>query len=247
MKQFLSFSLLLLAAANISIAQTCKVRVDSLNGTYTGACVHGKAEGQGTATGIDSYTGNFHEGYPDGEGKYTWRNGDWYQGTFKKGVMEGEGTLRREAQDNDKAVIVTGFWKKGKYIGQYEHPFLVHTFTNSISNVSVRKMNGTDSYITLAVKNVTGGASSLNEPQIAKARLVSIEITQGRFGQQVNDENSSTTTNRYTFRQVVYPIYATLTFEKPMNSKSSLKPPVEKVGVEIWESGNWNIEVDIEN
>ncbi|HTE34641.1 MAG TPA: hypothetical protein VK666_29885 [Chryseolinea sp.] len=245
MKQLLYFSLLLLVSANISNAQSCKVSVDSLNGTYSGACLHGKAEGQGTATGIDSYTGNFHQGYPDGEGKYTWKNGNWYQGTFRRGIMEGEGTLSRAVQVNDKAVIMTGFWKKGKYIGQYEHPFIVHTFTNSVNNVSVRKMNGTDSYITLAVKNITGGASSLNEPQIAKVKLVSMEIMQGHFGQQLNDENSSTTTNRYTFRQVVYPFYAILTFERPM--KGSFKAPVDKVGVEILESGNWNIEVDIDN
>ena len=58
-------------------SQPCSVNVDSLKGQYVGSCKKGKADGKGTATGVDSYIGNFKKGYPDGYGKYTWKNGIW--------------------------------------------------------------------------------------------------------------------------------------------------------------------------
>ena len=57
------------------LSQPCSVSVDSLKGEYNGDCKKGKAEGKGTAVGIDSYKGNFKNGYPNGEGKYIWKNG----------------------------------------------------------------------------------------------------------------------------------------------------------------------------
>jgi len=67
MKQaFLYFLSLSITAAALS--QSCEVKVDSLKGQYTGGCRKGLANGNGTATGIDSYTGDFKNGYPEGEG-----------------------------------------------------------------------------------------------------------------------------------------------------------------------------------
>ena|ERR1043165_941939 len=78
-----------------SFSQSCKVYVDSLKGQYTGGCQHGKANGYGTAIGVDTYTGNFKDGYPEGEGKYTWKNGTWYDGNWKRGLFEGNGTFNK--------------------------------------------------------------------------------------------------------------------------------------------------------
>src|SRR6185503_19686974 len=92
MKQaFLYFLSLSITAAALS--QSCEVKVDSLKGQYTGGCRKGLANGNGTATGIDSYTGDFKNGYPEGEGKYTWKNGSTYEGSWKHGLFDGKGTM----------------------------------------------------------------------------------------------------------------------------------------------------------
>src|SRR4026207_2273332 len=80
---------------SVVLSQSCIVSIDSLKGQYTGSCKHGKANGFGTAIGADSYTGNFKNGYPEGEGKYTWKNGTWYDGSWKQGLFDGNGTFNK--------------------------------------------------------------------------------------------------------------------------------------------------------
>jgi hypothetical protein len=64
-----------------------------IRGDYQGDCDHGTelAQGQGEATGADSYVGYFVQGKPDGKGKYTWANGAHLEGTFKNGKAHGAG------------------------------------------------------------------------------------------------------------------------------------------------------------
>ena len=187
--------------------------------------------------------GNFKNGYPDGHGKYTWKNGSWYEGFWKNGLFEGQGTLNKVNNNKpDIAVVLSGFWKKGKYTGRYEKPYIVHSITNNISDINIRKLNSTTSEITITVKNITGGASSLSNPALPKSRLINIETIEGRFEQQITEETSSTVTNKYIFRKVTYPLYAILSFET-----IGAKLQVEKVGVEIFENCDWYVQVSIDN
>jgi len=233
----------LLAETNLS-AQSCLVSVAALTGSYTGDCKNGKADGSGTATGNDTYTGNFKNGYPDGEGKYTWKNGNSYDGFWKNGLFEGRGTLKK-ADDNkaDSLIVINGFWKKGKYIGQYEKPYTITALTNNVSDVNTRKLNNTKSEITITVKSITAGGATLSNPVLPKPRLVGIQDILGRFDQQANDE-SSAVSNRYTLRGVKFPYHAILSFETAGAAKSL---HVEKIEVEIMESSNWFIQVSIDN
>src|ERR1700674_1110135 len=137
-KQMVLYFIFFFSATGL-LSQPCKVSVDSLKGQYTGNCKKGRAEGKGTAVGIDSYMGDFKNGYPDGKGKYIWKNGSWYEGFWKNGLFEGEGTLSK-IDKPDSAVVLTGFWKKGKYIGKYEKPYIVYPITNNISDVNIRKL-----------------------------------------------------------------------------------------------------------
>jgi hypothetical protein len=84
-------------------------------GKYEGELKKGLANGKGTATGIETYTGHFSRGLPEGEGVYTFRNGNVFEGEFKSGMMEGRGklTIKRTIGDS----IVTGYWDTGKYVG----------------------------------------------------------------------------------------------------------------------------------
>ena len=228
-----------------TFAQTCEVDPDPLKGQYSGDCKKGKAEGQGIATGIDSYAGNFRNGYPEGQGKYTWKNGNWYEGEWKKGVFEGKGTLSVADTSNPSGIqVLTGFWKKGKYLGVYEKPYVVHTLTNNISDVNVRKLNCTSNEIIIIIKNITGGASSLGYPVLPKATLADVQAIQGRFDQEVSDDVSSKVSNKYTFRGITYPFFAIFSFE---TTGTNAKLTTERVGIEFYEGCNWYVQVSIDH
>jgi len=243
MKRTTLLSLSLFVVLASLLAQPCKVSIDSLKGEYKGECSKGKAEGKGTAKGADFYTGDFRDGYPDGTGKYTWKNGDWYEGGWKKGLFDGNGTLHNGNNKTDSTVELAGFWKKGKYIGRYEKPYVINSLTNAVSGLNIRKQKTGQPEITITVKSVTGGASSFGKSVLPKCRLTDIQLIEGRFQQQVSDESSSPITNKYILRQVTYPFHAILSFE----SIGAALPRKERIAVEILENGNWYIQVDIDN
>jgi hypothetical protein len=225
----------------VLMSQSCDVSMAALKGVYTGDCNKGKADGKGVATGTDSYSGSFKNGYPDGEGKYTWKNGDIYTGSWKNGLFEGQGTLTRtKSEDSANVSVLTGFWKKGKYLGRYEKPYVLTTLTNNINDVSVRKINTAEPTITITVKSITGGGSDLSNPQLPKCRLADIQLLTGTFQQQVNDESSSPVTNKYFLRKVTFPFCATFNFE-------TARQQMERVSIEFREDGNWFVQVNIDN
>ena len=83
----------LLVTATPAMAH-CEVEGNAyIDGDYQGDCDQATelAQGQGQATGADSYVGYFVQGKPDGKGKYTWANGARLEGTFKNGKAHGAG------------------------------------------------------------------------------------------------------------------------------------------------------------
>ena len=241
-KGFLLFGSIFLVS--VVLSQSCIIRVDSLAGKYTGGCKHGKASGFGTATGVDSYTGNFKNGYPEGEGKYTWKNGTWYNGNWKAGLFDGNGTLSKIDENNpDSATLVTGFWQAGKYVGKFQKPYSVVALTNGINNASGRKV-GTIAEIEIAVTSTTAGGSSLYVPLLPKPKLISIDLVQGLFVLRVDNETSPVV-NRYTLKNVTFPFSAILTFETTGTNPQPMA--VEKIKIDLLESSKWYIQVKIDN
>lgn len=227
------------------LSQPCKVSVDSLKGQYTGGCKHGKANGYGTATGVDTYTGDFRDGYPEGQGKYIWKNGTWYDGTWKAGLFEGNGAFYKvDSLKPDSFTMITGYWQAGKYIGKYQKPYSVSALTNGPSDISARKLNNERAEITIVVTSTTAGASSINIPVVPKPRLVAIDMIEGLFQQRVDNE-SSRVQNRYTFRNVTFPFSAIFTFETI--GTNPLTMPRERIKVELSERSNWYIQIKIDN
>ena len=96
----------LLLVASCAFAQDCKVLDPELQGSYSGPCVNGLAEGEATAKGTAEYRGAFKAGRKQGKGIKTWPNGDRYEGEFAAdhkdgyGVYEwGEGPWKGERYD----------------------------------------------------------------------------------------------------------------------------------------------------
>lgn len=243
MKAYLIITgLLLLFAKNLAAQNNCSVAVDSLKGQYNGDCKNGKAHGTGTAVGINSYTGNFKNGYPDGNGKYTWQNGSWYQGSWKNGNFDGQGTLCVKSLTEADSIITTGFWKKGKYIGQYEKPYTSRALTSNVSDVNIHKGLGLPSSITIVVKNVSGGGASISSTNSMKPHLADLQLLKGKFDQRQTDESSSPGISKYVFTSVSFPFSATLSFEVAGSTM-----PIQKIIIELYETNSWEVMVNINN
>jgi hypothetical protein len=94
-----------------SYALACKVLDPELQGSYTGPCVNGLAQGDGVAKGIATYRGHFEAGKKEGHGVKTWPNGDRYDGEFVDGRKQGHGVY----------TWGRGPWQGERYDGDYVH------------------------------------------------------------------------------------------------------------------------------
>ncbi|RYZ94069.1 MAG: hypothetical protein EOP47_28575 [Sphingobacteriaceae bacterium] len=200
---------------NMHAQESCKVSGDALQGSYTGDCKDGRANGKGKATGTDSFEGEFKNGYPDGEGVYTWSNKDVYKGTFKKGILEGKGEIRYFTK-NGKDSVLTGFWKKNKYFGQFERPYIINDKTSKTNRVEVSlvkkgdntgSLTITSSQLSESSNQLTDGASQRNT---LIPSLTDITVIAGEFvTQSVNNLAKSSVAK---VQQMKFPFRARLSF-----------------------------------
>lgn len=235
MKQLTSLILFFLVAFSATAQTTpCDVAVDALKGTYEGECTKGKANGEGTATGTDTYKGTFKNGYPEGTGKYTWKNGDYFYGKWKKGVKEGKGEMHTFVAGNE--TVKVGFWKKDEYKGEYENPYKIYNTTNDINRVQVTRVGADVNSIKIEVTNAFNSGNSMESAtqrnNSAYAKLTDIQINTGNY----MSKTTSTLTNKEVtlLQEVIFPFKAILYFGTGTY-----------VDIEIFEKGNWVIEVPI--
>lgn len=217
-----TFLVLLITVSIISFSQSCAVQVDALKGIYVGDCKKNKADGNGTAKGEDSYTGEFKNGYPDGRGKYIWKNGDWYEGEWEKGQREGQGTMYYSGKSKNSPQ--TGFWKKDKYIGLYEKPYNIHSKTFKVVTVNFTKNDLTKHEISVDAQFIPRGIPT----------ITGVEVINGQFTLQNTNENLPRN-SLTTFRGVSFPFRFKITYHGE-----------HVIDMEIFEPGNWTIEVKIQ-
>lgn len=210
---------IIISSTNLSFSQPCKVAFDSAQGSYTGDCKDGKA---------------------CGKGKFEWKNGSVYDGNWKNGQFDGFGVLISKIS-TDSSTVESGYWKKGKFISKYEKPYSTNILTNNISDLSIRKNNGTQSEIWITIRNASGGASTLSTPVLPKSIITNMQVLNGVYQEMVVDSGSRVTT-MYRLKQVSFPFAAILTFDSP-----GQLVPTEQAKIEILENGRWNINVTIEN
>ena len=101
--------LVLLALASAVAHAQCRVLDPELQGSYSGPCVNGLAEGHGVARGSAEYEGDFKAGMKDGKGVKTWPNGDRYEGGFVADRRQGHGVY----------TWGRGPWQGERYDGEY--------------------------------------------------------------------------------------------------------------------------------
>lgn len=113
----LSSAVILVLFSFVAFSQfDCKVLIENLQGQYNGECKKGLANGEGSAKGVDSYTGEFRKGYPQGFGVYIYANGSNYIGNFRKGLKDGFGLLNTITESGD-LVQDYGLWMADSLIG----------------------------------------------------------------------------------------------------------------------------------
>lgn len=230
MKKIITVSSLLLLMLNLKAQNnnTCFIGLDSLKGSYEGGCSNGKANGEGTAIGTDTYAGTFKNGLPEGKGKYTWKNGDFYYGAWRKGLKEGKGELHLPVNGIDS--VITGYWKKDVYKGQYENPYAILNNSNDIGRVEVSKIRG-QMTVTVTVMNLIGGGNLYNSSLTTTTRMTDLKVTRGSYMSKAS--NALTNKEITTFQGVVFPFRAWMYFGS------------SNVEIELYEEGSWDITVPI--
>lgn len=227
MKQFL-FIVYFVISGSCLYAQDvdCKVLLDSLKGIYTGECKNGKANGTGKAVGINTYDGEFKNGLPEGKGKYTWSNGDYYYGGWKKGLKDGKGELHRFENGTEK--LITGYWKKGNYRGEYENPYVITNVTSDIGRVQVEQITDKDASITVTVESLSSNKGWENS---GPTTMTAHQVMRGQY----MSKSSNVLSNKEVtiFRGVIFPFRCTFNFGNSI------------VEIEFFEKGAWNVTVPI--
>jgi hypothetical protein len=210
--------ILVLVLHPVHAQDDCKVLMEAISEEYEGDCKKGLAEGQGTATGTDTYVGEFKKGLPDGTGKYTWANGDVYEGEFKKGKKEGKGILKKStagiAQEQD------GYWKNDEYLGAHKNPYEILFRSSGVLSVRLSETNnpandGDALFIEIQHKGRTQPAPNFG-----------INVTNGNFQNQffVGNATKVIVTN--------FPFGFTLSYRG------------ESVEFQIYQQKSWNIRID---
>jgi hypothetical protein len=186
--------------------ETCVVKTKEIAGEYTGACAGGKANGKGKATGIDVYEGEFVNGYPEGKGMYTWKDGHYYIGFFKKGIKEGKGDMYYEGAGGADSVIA-GYWKKDKYFGEYEKQFIVVSSTGGIMKVDCSLSDNTGNDINLTLHQLKNSSNSIMSTAIIPF-INDIVYLNGTFYSRNTQVLTNSSVTR--IRQVTFPFEAIL-------------------------------------
>lgn len=218
----LFFLLVAAISCNLLSAQnsTCTVMPDSLKGTYDGDCSSGKANGFGKAKGADSYEGNFKNGYPDGKGKYTWKNGNFYDGNWKKGLKDGQGVMHIMTKNRDS--VITGFWKKDNYKGLYEEPYKIIEMGSAVSYKNIQLLQST---------NRRSIYVSMRSGALGIANVETYQVLEGYF-QRTNISSGMSQTQAIEFQDVQFPFRVRFTgVDKGM------------IDIQFFEPGEWKAEI----
>jgi hypothetical protein len=202
------------------VAQECKVMLENIQTSYVGDCKNKLAHGNGTAHGIDTYTGSFKKGYPNGKGLYKWSTGEYYDGEWLMGKRDGSGTYHYTQDGKD--AVQSGVWKSDKYLGPVPLPPTIKLNQN-ISDV---KINRTGDGNQVVIKMMMAGSKNI------AIYDVSLNANSGR------EFNSG---SYMGFESVVFPFKCKITYTSP-NSLHTTEYHCT-LDFEIPEEGRWEVKL----
>lgn len=213
--------LFLFISSFIYAQQSCKVLHTDINEEYIGECKKNLAHGQGTAKGLNTYKGEFKNGYPHGHGVMIYQDGSTYTGQWKKGERNGEGTLVSIVQGKDS--IANGIWKNNEYLGKkVVNPYEV-TRKTSVQRYIIRKASDDVNKVTITIKN---GGNSFPVPRNILSSSGTLNILMGR----AVFENITT-----------YPFECEMRYSVPTKFGGSNYDA--EFNFKIFEKGNWVVEI----
>lgn len=235
MKTYYFIFVLLLNSFHGFAQETCKVLLSNIATKYEGACKKGKADGSGKAEGIDYYAGEFKDGLPHGRGIYRWKSGDIYDGDWVKGKMEGQGSKTFKIANKPDS-IVKGYWLRDKYQGRFEKPYIIHSQTNQISRIEVRKLSDKPANkIVIELSNTSGGIPSLGVSAAGvKATLTDVVIQSGSYLRIVRLPDGPKGTSQ-VLMDVEFPF------------RGRFRIGTQEMSIEILEPGDWMIGAFLNN
>lgn len=149
----------------------CKVITKELDGSYTGECKKGLANGKGDAKGLHHYVGLFKDGMPNGTGVYYYDEFDYYDGNFQDGIREGKGEMhyiRNPLPDS----IVKGFWSGGEFKGD---KYITYTFstTEQFDQTEITASKTSGKTITIEIATTSGSPNGTPTSRINNVLLIS--------------------------------------------------------------------------
>lgn len=99
------------------LQKPCKVILKSIEGSYTGECKNGLANGKGESVGAYSYKGMFKNGLPNGLGTLYYSDSTYHAGAFMDGLKEGKGEMHFSMKGKADSVI-KGYWSANEFRGK---------------------------------------------------------------------------------------------------------------------------------
>lgn len=191
-----------------------------LVGKYEGEQKKSLAHGKGTATGKDSYTGEFKKGLPDGDGIYTDSLGNVFKGEFRLGKKNGKGVYTPVSSSNLPPII--GYWQDDKYAGKEKvEPYEISNKTGSVQPHIFT--SGPGDKVEISV--IDGGNS--NEYITPEIYVLGQAVTQGY------------SSGRTYYEQVKFPVEFNITYSSKNKLNTSLVSCT--IRIKINKPGNWAI------
>lgn len=223
------FAIILTSTVPI-FAQTsgdCKVETVALQGTYTGDCKNGLANGKGEALGLEQYKGMFKNGLPHGEGTYYYKDSSYYTGNFQDGIKEGKGEMHFPVTGKADSIL-KGFWSADVYRGKdyTRYKFSGSTYFDKVEIIPSKESGHT---LTIEISTNSGSPDGSN-PHGGIALFVSdLSVSDGVFANKVT---SYQTPNKASIKYDLskFPCHFFCTISNG-----------ETFSVDLYKSANWTI------
>ena len=133
--------------------------------------------------------------------------------------------------EKSKDSVLAGFWKKDKYVGMYEKPYLIHNKTADIVKVDITMEKSRLKDIIITLESTRGGAMAIGN-QIPKPVITNLDVMSGLFINRL-DQSNMPKTNSTTLRGVEFPFRARISIGSELIDIEFLEEGKYTVGIRI--------------